>query len=109
MATDAEDLFWTLFAFSSVVFLLCYLFMFAAFLRLRTIDPDRPRAYRVPGGAAGAWIMGLLCIVFVLQAIVFFIYTPGAFDIKHAATIIAGVVVTAIIGEILISRAKPPA
>lgn len=108
MAANAEDLFWTLFAFSSVVFLLCYLLMFAAFLRLRIIDADRPRAYRVPGGSAGAWILGLLCIVFIVQAIVFFIYTPGAFDIKYAATIIGGVIVTAIIGEVLISRAKPP-
>ena len=109
MAADAEDLFWTLFAFSSVVFLICYLLMFAAFLRLRMIDADRPRAYRVPGGAAGAWILTLLCIAFIVQAIVFFIYTPGEFDIKYASTIIAGVIVTAIIGEILISRAKPPA
>ena len=109
MAADAEDLFWTLFAFSSVVFLLCYLFMFAAFLRLRVIDADRPRAYRVPGGVAGAWVMALLCISFIVQAIVFFIYTPGEFDIKYAGTIIGGVIVTAIIGEVLISRAKPPA
>ena len=109
MATNAEDLFWTLFAFASVVFLICYLFMFAAFLRLRMIDGGHPRAYRVPGGNAGAWIMALLCIAFIVQAIVFFIYTPGAFDIKYAATIVAGVIVTAIIGEVLISRAKPPA
>jgi amino acid transporter len=107
MAKSAEDLFWTLFAFSSVVFLLCYLLMFAAFLRLRTIDSDRPRAYRVPGGTVGAWVMGLLCIGFMVQAIVFFIYTPGAFDIKYAATIIGGVIVTAIVGEFLISRGKP--
>lgn len=109
MAADAEDLFWTLFAFSSVVFLICYLFMFAAFLRLRAIDGDRPRAYRVPGGAAGAWILTLLCIAFIVQAIVFFIYTPGEFDIKYAGTIIAGVIVAVIVGELLISRAKPPA
>lgn len=107
MAKSAEDLFWTLFAFSSIVFLLCYLLMFAAFLRLRTIDADRPRAYRVPGGAVGAWVMGLLCIGFMLQAIVFFVYTPGAFDITYAATIIGGVIVTAIVGEFLISRGKP--
>ena len=107
MAASAEDLFWTLFAFSSVVFLVCYLLMFAAFLRLRIIDPDRPRAYRVPGGAAGAWILGLLCIAFIVQAIVFFIYTPGAFDINYAVTIIGGVIITAIVGELLISRAKP--
>ena len=50
MAGNAEDLFWTLFAFSSMVFLLPYLAMFPAFLKLRKIDPDRVRPYRVPGG-----------------------------------------------------------
>jgi amino acid transporter len=107
MAKDAADLFWTLFAFSSIVFLLCYLLMFAAFLRLRMIDADRPRAYRVPGGIVGAWIMGLLCIAFIVQAMVFFIYAPGAFDFNFAATIIGGVIVTVIVGEFLISRGKP--
>ncbi len=50
LAADAEDLFWTLFAFSSIVFLLPYLAMFAAFLKLRNSDPSTPRPYRVPGG-----------------------------------------------------------
>jgi glutamate:GABA antiporter len=106
MAADAEDLFWTLFAFSSVVFLLCYLFMFGAFLRLRKIDADRPRPYRVPGGEVGAWAMTLLCLSFIVQAIVFFIYVPGEFDPTYAGSIVGGVIVTFLIGEWLISRGK---
>ena len=51
-----ETLFWNLFAFSTVVFLLSYLVMAAAFLKLRYSDPDAPRPYRVPGGMVGAWI-----------------------------------------------------
>ncbi len=106
MAADAEDLFWTLFAFSSVVFLLCYLFMFAAFLRLRKIDADRPRPYRVPGGTAGAWVLTLLCLSFIVQAIVFFVYVPGEFDMTYAGSIVGGVIVTFLVGEWLISRSK---
>lgn len=102
MAADAEDLFWTLFAFSSIIFLLCYLFMFAAFLQLRKTDAERPRPYRVPGGVLGAWIASLLCIAFIVQAIVFFIYVPGEFDPVYAGSIIAGVVITALIGEVLV-------
>jgi amino acid transporter len=108
MAADAEDLFWTLFAFSSIIFLLCYLFMFAAFLQLRKSDAARPRPYRVPGGKPGAWIASLLCIAFIVQAIVFFIYVPGEFDPIYAGSIVAGVFVTALIGEALVRGGRAP-
>ncbi len=106
LAADAEDLFWTLFAFSSIVFLIPYLIMFAAFLRLRSIDATTPRPYRVPGGNAGALAFATLCILFILQAIVFFIYTPGEFDLNYAGSVIVGVLVTILIGEGLIRRAE---
>ena len=102
LAADAEDLFWTLFAFSSIVFLLPYLVMFAAFLRLRRIDPATPRPYRVPGGEGGALVLALLCMLFILQAVVFFIYTPGEFDAAYAGSVVAGVLVTLVIGEGLV-------
>ncbi|ABS62764.1 amino acid permease-associated region [Parvibaculum lavamentivorans DS-1] len=106
LAADAEDLFWTLFAFSSIVFLLPYLIMFLTFLQLRRIDAHRPRPYRVPGGKGGALVFALLCIAFIVQAIVFFIYTPGEFDMTYAASIIIGVAATVIVGELMIMRAK---
>ena len=105
LAADAEDLFWTLFAFSSIVFLLPYLAMFMAFLKLRSIDADRPRPYRVPGGKGGALIFVGLCLAFIVQAIVFFIYTPGEFAPTYAISIVIGVAVTLVIGEILIRLA----
>ncbi|WP_421861309.1 APC family permease [Parvibaculum sp.] len=106
LAADAEDLFWTLFAFSSIVFLLPYLVMFAAFLRLRSIDPATPRPYRVPGGNGGAWVFAILCMLFILQAIVFFIYTPGEFDLNYAGSVLIGVLVTIAIGEGLVRWAE---
>lgn len=102
LAADAEDLFWTLFAFSSIIFLLPYLVMFAAFLRLRSIDAATARPYRVPGGKGGAWALAILCMLFIVQAIVFFIYTPGEFDMEYAASVVIGVLVTLIVGEFLV-------
>lgn len=106
LAADAEDLFWTLFAFSSIVFLLPYLAMFAAFLKLRNSDPSTLRPYRVPGGKGGAVVLAVICMLFILQAVVFFIYTPGEFDMIYAASVVAGVVVTLIIGEGLVRWAE---
>ena len=110
MAGSAEDLFWTLFAFSSMVFLLPYLVMFPAFLKLRKIDPDVKRPYKVPGGKAFITIMSVICEIFILQAVVFFVYVPGEpMDWAYAAPVLIGVVLTVIVGEILIAVSKKKA
>ena len=102
MAGSAEDLFWTLFAFSSMVFLLPYLALFPAFLKLRASDPDTERPYRVPGGKTFAWIIAIICELFMVQAVVFFVWVPGEpIDWAFAAPVLIGVVLTLIIGEVL--------
>lgn len=107
MAASAEDLFWTLFAFSSVVFLLPYLLMFGAFLALRRWDAARERPYRVPGGPATAWILAILCAAFIVQAIILFVWAPGT---EHAArkamTILAGVAITVLAGEWIVHASR---
>jgi amino acid transporter len=107
MAGNAEDLFWTLFAFSSMVFLLPYLAMFPAFLKLRKSDPDRERPYRVPGGQGFATVLVVVCMLFIVQAIVFFVWVPGEpIDWSFAGPVLGGVVLTLIVGEILLAVAK---
>ena len=105
MAATAEELFWSLFAFSSIVFLMPYLAMFPAFLKLRRVDADRPRPYRVPGNHLTAILMTIVCVLFILQAIVFFIWVPGEpVDWGYAIPVLVGVAITLIIGEFLIKR-----
>jgi amino acid transporter len=107
MAGSAEDLFWTLFAFSSMVFLLPYLILFPAFLKLRKVDADIKRPYRVPGGKTVAIIMAVLCEIFIIQAVVFFIWVPGQpIDWAYALPVLVGVILTIIIGEFLIKTKK---
>lgn len=102
LAKSAEDLFWTTFAFSSVVFLLPYFLLFLSFLKLRRAEPDIVRPYRVPGGYGVAVAMSVVCMAFLLQAIVFFIYKPQNFDPTYAGTVVGGVLLTVIIGELLV-------
>lgn len=107
MAGSAEDLFWTLFAFSSMVFLLPYLAMFPAFLKLRFVDKDLPRPYKVPGGNVFATILVVLCELFILQAVVFFVWVPGQpIDWSFALPVLVGLVLTLVVGEILIGFKK---
>lgn len=107
MANTSEELFWTLFAFSSMVFLLPYLVMFPAFLRLRKLDPDIERPYQVPFGKSFRWVISIICEIFILQAIIFFVWVPGQpFDWAFAVPVIIGVVLTIAVGEWLLKVAK---
>ena len=107
MAGTAEDLFWTLFAFSSMVFLLPYLALFPAFLKLRKINPNIERPYKVPGGKVFATILAVICELFIIQAVVLFVYVPGQpMDWAFAGPVLIGVVLTLIVGEILIAVSK---
>lgn len=64
LSGDANDIFWTIFAFSSIVFMLCYLLMFPAAVKLKFSD-NTPRVYEVPGGKAGMVICAVLCFLSV--------------------------------------------
>ncbi|HTU67583.1 MAG TPA: APC family permease [Steroidobacteraceae bacterium] len=109
IAADTEDLFWTLFAFSSIVFLLPYLLMFAAFARLRRTEASHPRPWRVPGGPVLLRALVVICCAFILQAIVFFVWVPGQpVDTTRVAAIAGGVLATVAAGEALIRLARRP-
>jgi amino acid transporter len=97
--SKTEDLFWNLFAFSTVVFLLSYLVMAAAFLRLRYKDATAERPYRVPGGLAGAWTTTLLVFGFIAAAVVFFVWVPGdPIDSTFLTQMAVGLVIVLAIG-----------
>jgi amino acid transporter len=77
MAGSKEDLFWSLFAFSAVIFLLPYLGMLLAFIKTRKRDPDHVRPFKIPGGLVVAQILAWVCFTVLSLSIVLFVYTPG--------------------------------
>lgn len=103
LAGNNVDLFWSLFAFSAVIFMLPYLAMLLAFIKMRIHDPDRVRPYQVPGGQLAAIILALLCFVTLALSIVLFLYTPGE-GIQWP--VFWGAVVMIAIGEVMIRMAE---
>lgn len=100
---DIDSLFWSLFAFSSIVFLLPYVAMSLAFLRLRRIDADAHRPYRVPGAKFGAWLSASLVILLLVAAVFFFMWDPWAeFDATTTWLILAGLAATFVAQEVLV-------
>jgi glutamate:GABA antiporter len=49
--------YWILSALTTQLLVIMYVLMFAAVIRLRYTQPDRPRPYKIPGGKLGVWIM----------------------------------------------------
>jgi amino acid transporter len=103
LAANAEDLFWTLFAFSSMLFFMCYAILFPAFVALRLKDKATGRPYKVPGGNVLPFILAIICEVVIIAGIVLFVWTPGTpVDWAYAGPILIGVVATIVIGEVLL-------
>lgn len=60
--------FWILSVLCTQVYLVMYVLMFISAIRLRYLKPDVPRAYRIPLGNVGMWVVsgvGLIATVFV--------------------------------------------
>ncbi|GAP21274.1 APC family permease [Leptolinea tardivitalis] len=102
MAGSAEDLFWTLFKFSSIIFFLPYLLLFPAFLKLRKKDASITRPYKMPGGDSLAAVLCVICELFVIQAIVFFLWVPGQELSPDTIPVLIGLFLTILVGEIIL-------
>ena len=89
-----DDVFWNLFAFSSVIFLLPYIVMMLAFGKLRRIDPTRERPYRVPGGVGLTWAVTWVPTVLLALAAVLFVWNPWDFSLAVTGSILVGLAVT---------------
>jgi amino acid transporter len=60
---SVNSAYWVLSAVTTEVLIIMYFFMFAAVIKLRYSQPDTPRAYRIPGGTTGVWIVAGVAIV----------------------------------------------
>lgn len=61
--------YWMLSDLSAQLALLVYVFMFAAAIKLRYTEPNRPRSYQIPGGNVVMWLVaggGIVCCLFAM-------------------------------------------
>lgn len=107
-ANSNDELFWSMFAFSSCIFLLPYLFMFPSYLKLRISDPQQERPFTVPGSLALQTVIATVCFLVIAQAVVLFVFPDllsAQVNWAYTAPVLFGVLLTIIIGEILLSQA----
>jgi glutamate:GABA antiporter len=78
--------FWVLSAVTSILSLLVYVVMFAAALRLRYKYPEVKRAFVIPGGKPGLWIMCLMGLISSVLAAIIGFFPPGQIPIGNVLT-----------------------
>lgn len=97
-----SDLFWTFFSLNLVLFLMSYLPVFPAFLKLRKSDPNTERPFRVPGGSGMLKAMAVIPMVLIVVSIIFTAVPLSADAVAGTLPITIGAVVCIALGEILI-------
>lgn len=103
-----SDLFWSFFALNLVMFLLSYLPIFPAFLRLRKIDGEKERPFKVAGSSGFLKILAYFPMLLIVVAI-FFTAVPLSFDYEtliYTLPITIGTIIFLGIDEILIYMRK---
>jgi amino acid transporter len=100
--------YWIFTAMATQVYLIMYVLMFIAAIRLRRAQPDHPRGYKAPA-------LGLLCLLGALSsvaALVIGFIPPAQFGhsnlLTYAALILAGVLAIGVAPPLLLDRFRKP-
>ena len=95
------------FCLSWITLLVGYIPMFLAFLKLRKEDKDIERPYKMPGGQVMIKLAAIVPFVLLILGVVFTIF--GDFSVEYIQDnipLIAGVVLSFVMEEILVARIK---
>ena len=82
---DVSVAFFLLSAMTITLYLIMYMLMFAAAIRLRYTQPDLERSYRVPGGMLGMWIIAGTGFAGVVFAFIVGFFPPSQLPVGSPA------------------------
>lgn len=80
------------------LYLIMYMLLFLAFLKLRLSKPNVDRPFKVPGGGLGMWGIGLLGLVASFIAFIFGFFPPSQISTGNPKTWVILLIVGNIIG-----------
>ncbi len=106
LSGSANDAFWTILSFSFLVFFLPYLWLFPTVVKLRFVDADRPRPYKIPFGNFGLYFSAIVGFIFIAGGCILLFVTGEGWDPLYHLTLIIGTVLTTVYGIYLYSSSK---
>ncbi|MEO9131092.1 MAG: putative glutamine/gamma-aminobutyrate antiporter GadC [Sphingomonas sp.] len=96
---------------ATIIYLVMYVLLYVAAIRLRYSQPDRERPFRIPGGNVGMWLVGLLGLAGALVALGFSFIPPAQIStgspILYVGTLAIGSVVFLAIPFVIYAFHKP--
>jgi len=106
-----SDAFFLLTDLTVILYLLMYILLFAAAIRLRYSDPHKRRPYKVPGGKFGMWCVAGLGILGAVFAIFIGFFPPVQLTfgnpIFYVSFLGVGVILTLLIPQLILHLKKP--
>jgi len=81
LSPSVQSAFWILSNITSQLALLGYILMFSSAIRLRYKYPDVPRAYKIPGGKVGIWVLAGLGLVSSAVTLLIGLLPPVGIDV----------------------------
>jgi len=111
LVPGVNNAYWMLLALTILVYLVMYILMFLAAIRLRYSRPEVHRAYKIAGGKAGMWFVsgvGILTVLFTM--IVGFFppkQIPAGNDALYVAIMGVGLLIIVLIPLIIYQFKKP--
>jgi glutamate:GABA antiporter len=103
--------YWVLIAMAAQLYMIMYVLLFISAIRLRYLKPNVERAYRVPGGTIGIWIVSCLGIGASLFATIISFLPPSQLQtgniFEYEAILIGGTAIFCIIPLIIYRLRKP--
>ncbi len=108
---NVSSAFFLLTALTAILYLIMYIMLFVAAIRLRYTQPDVHRAYKVPGGNLGMWIVSGIGILGAIFAIIVGFFPPAQLTVGSPAfyvIFIASGIVIFVTAPIIINFFKRP-
>ncbi|MEO0797307.1 MAG: amino acid permease [Verrucomicrobiota bacterium] len=103
--------FFVLSAMTATLYLVMYMMMYAAAIRLRITQPDLPRSYKIPGGMFGMWLIAGVGFLAVLFAFVVGFFPPSQLPVGNPTTyvtLVGGGLVFFIAAPLILNAFKKP-
>jgi amino acid transporter len=107
---SVNQAYWILSAMTVELLCIVYILVFAALIKLRYSQPDTPRPFRIPGGMAGAWIVGGVGLFGTVLAFVVGLMPPSFFasdGLAYIVSVLLGTFLLAVPPLVFLKFRKP--
>ncbi|MEX2962278.1 amino acid permease [Microbulbifer sp. TYP-18] len=82
---DVSTAFFLISAMTVTLYIIMYLLLYAAVIRLRSTQPDLPRSFSIPGGKTGLWLVAGIGFLAVAFAFVVSFFPPDQLPVGSPA------------------------